>query len=34
MVRGDTPKFDIKVAAGRNLPKSESSCTTIVMARD
>ena len=34
VIRGETPPLDIRMAAGRDLPKSESSCTTIVMARD
>jgi radical SAM protein with 4Fe4S-binding SPASM domain len=34
VMRGETPKLDIRMAAGRDLPKSESSCTTIVIARD
>lgn len=34
VVRGDSPKLDVRVAASNDLPKSESSCTTIVRARD
>lgn len=34
VIRGETPRLDIRMAAGRDLPKSESSCTTIVIARD
>jgi radical SAM protein with 4Fe4S-binding SPASM domain len=34
VVRGEAPKLEIRMAAGRDLPKSESSCTTIVIARD
>lgn len=34
VIRGDAPKLEIRMAAGRDLPKSESSCTTIVIARD
>jgi len=34
VVRGEAPKLEIRMATGRNLPKSESSCTTIVIARD
>lgn len=34
IVRGDLPKLEVRMAAGRDLPKSESSCTTIVVARD
>jgi len=33
VVRGQTQKLDITMAAARDLPKGESSCTTIVMAR-
>jgi radical SAM protein with 4Fe4S-binding SPASM domain len=33
IVREEMPKLDIRMAAGRDLPKSESSCTTIVVAR-
>jgi radical SAM protein with 4Fe4S-binding SPASM domain len=34
VIRGEAPRLDIRMAAGRDLPKSESSCTTIVIARD
>ncbi len=34
VIRGEAPKLEIRMAAGRDLPKSESSCTTIVVARD
>lgn len=34
VIRGDAPKLEIRMAAARDLPKSESSCTTIVIARD
>jgi radical SAM protein with 4Fe4S-binding SPASM domain len=34
VVRGQVQKLDIRMAAARELPKGESSCTTIVMARD
>ncbi len=34
VIRGEAPKLEIRMAAGRDLPKSESSCTTIVIARD
>jgi radical SAM protein with 4Fe4S-binding SPASM domain len=34
IVRGETPKLEIRMAPGRELPKSESACTTIVIARD
>lgn len=33
VTRGQTQKLDITMAATRDLPKGESSCTTIVMAR-
>lgn len=33
ITRGQTQKLDITMAAVRDLPKGESSCTTIVMAR-
>jgi radical SAM protein with 4Fe4S-binding SPASM domain len=33
VVRGQTQKLNITMAAVRDLPKGESSCTTIVMAR-
>jgi radical SAM protein with 4Fe4S-binding SPASM domain len=34
ITRGEVQKLDITMAAARDLPKGESSCTTIVMARD
>ena len=34
VVRGDTRRLAIRMAASRDLPKLESACTTIVMARD
>jgi sulfatase maturation enzyme AslB (radical SAM superfamily) len=34
IVRGDTQKLDVRMAPARELPKSESACTTIVIARD
>ena len=34
MVRGERPMLAIRMAEGRDLPKSESSCTTVVVARD
>jgi len=34
IVRGDTRKLEIHMAPARELPKSESACTTIVIARD
>jgi radical SAM protein with 4Fe4S-binding SPASM domain len=33
VTRGQTQKLDITMAAARDLPKGESSCTTIVLAR-
>jgi sulfatase maturation enzyme AslB (radical SAM superfamily) len=32
IIRGDQKKLHVRMAAGRDLPKSESSCTTIVTA--
>jgi radical SAM protein with 4Fe4S-binding SPASM domain len=34
VVRGQIRKLEIRMAAARELPKGESSCTTIVIARD
>lgn len=34
VIRGDLQKLDIRMAPGRDLPKGESACTTIVIARD
>ena len=34
VVRGEVQKLEVRMAAARELPKGESSCTTIVMARD
>lgn len=34
IVRGESQKLEIRMAPARKLPKGESSCTTIVMARD
>jgi hypothetical protein len=34
VVRGETRRLAIRMAASRDLPKLESACTTIVMARD
>jgi radical SAM protein with 4Fe4S-binding SPASM domain len=34
VVRGQVEKLEIRMAAARELPKVESSCTTIVIARD
>lgn len=33
IVRGDRPKLDVRMATMRELPKLESACTTIVIAR-
>ncbi len=33
IVRGDTRKLDIRMAPARDMPKLESACTTIVIAR-
>jgi radical SAM protein with 4Fe4S-binding SPASM domain len=34
VVRGQEQKLEIRMAAARELPKGESACTTIVIARD
>lgn len=34
IIRGERPRLMIRMAAGRDLPKFGSSCTTVVMARD
>ena len=34
IVRGETQKVEIRMAPARELPKGESACTTIVIARD
>ena len=34
IVRGETQKLEIRMAPARDLPKGESSCTTIVIAPD
>jgi radical SAM protein with 4Fe4S-binding SPASM domain len=34
VVRGQVEKLEIRMAATRDLPKAESACTTIVIARD
>jgi radical SAM protein with 4Fe4S-binding SPASM domain len=34
VVRGEVQKLEIRMAPARELPKSESACTTIVIARD
>ncbi len=34
VVRGEVQPLEIRMAPARELPKSESACTTIVMARD
>jgi hypothetical protein len=33
IVRGERPPLEIRVAAARDLPKLNSACTTVVMAR-
>jgi radical SAM protein with 4Fe4S-binding SPASM domain len=33
IIRGERPRLEIRMAAGRDLPKVGSSCTTVVMAR-
>ena len=33
MIRGQRPRFSIRMAANRDLPKVSSSCTTVVIAR-
>ena len=33
IIRGEHPKLDIRIAANRDLPKLQSSCTTVVIAR-
>ena len=34
IIRGERPRLDIRMAATRDLPKSGSACTTVVIARD
>jgi radical SAM protein with 4Fe4S-binding SPASM domain len=34
VVRGEAQKLEIRLAPARELPKGESACTTIVIARD
>ncbi|HYY70197.1 MAG TPA: radical SAM protein [Terriglobales bacterium] len=34
VIRGEVQKLEIRIAPSRELPKSESACTTIVIARD
>ena len=34
VVRGEAQKLEVRMAPARELPKSESACTTIVIARD
>ena len=34
IVRGESQKLEVRMAPARELPKSESACTTIVIARD
>jgi radical SAM protein with 4Fe4S-binding SPASM domain len=33
IIRGDCPRLEIRMAANRDLPKLNSSCTTVVIAR-
>jgi radical SAM protein with 4Fe4S-binding SPASM domain len=33
VVRGDAPRLDVRMATAREMPKLESACTTIVVAR-
>jgi radical SAM protein with 4Fe4S-binding SPASM domain len=33
VVRGETRRLEVRMAPGRDLPKAESACTTIVIAR-
>lgn len=34
VIRGERPVFQIRMSAGRDLPKLSSSCTTVVIARE
>jgi len=34
IIRGETQKLQVRMAPSRDVPKSESACTTIVIARD
>jgi radical SAM protein with 4Fe4S-binding SPASM domain len=34
ILRGERPRLDIRMAATRDLPKTGSACTTVVIARD
>jgi hypothetical protein len=34
VVRAQVEKLEVRMAAARELPKGESACTTIVIARD
>jgi len=34
IIRGEVQKLEIRMAPARDLPKGESACTTIVIARD
>ena len=34
IIRGERPRFEIKMAAARDLPKIGSACTTVVIGRD
>jgi radical SAM protein with 4Fe4S-binding SPASM domain len=33
IVRGETRRLEVRMARGREMPKGESACTTIVIAR-
>lgn len=33
IVRGERPRLEVRMAPGRDLPKADSACTTIVLAR-
>jgi radical SAM protein with 4Fe4S-binding SPASM domain len=33
IIRGERPRLDMRMAAARDLPKTSSSCTTVVIAR-
>ncbi|HVI96352.1 MAG TPA: SPASM domain-containing protein, partial [Anaeromyxobacter sp.] len=33
IIRGERPRLEVRMRPGRDLPKGESACTTIVMAR-
>jgi radical SAM protein with 4Fe4S-binding SPASM domain len=34
VIRGDRPRIELRMAVNRDLPKLNSSCTTVVIARD